>query len=99
MGVPGGLAARGIVRGLRAPPAQGFPLRFNERPSAALRSALAAFTPVFVRFALRKACLLSFLRPRRREEPTMTKRTRTQQDQTLWQAQRDERMSDPLRQP
>src|SRR5919199_6355420 len=34
----------------------------DERPSAALRSALAAFTPVFAILALRKAWLLSLLR-------------------------------------
>ena len=59
---------------------------------------LPPFTPVFVILALRKACLLSGFRPRRREELTMTKRTRTQHEQAQWQAQHDERMSTLLQQ-
>ena len=43
-------------KGPASPLTQGFPLRSNERPSAALRSALAPFTPVFAILALRKAC-------------------------------------------
>src|ERR671932_2919510 len=62
MGVQGGVAARGIVRGLRAPPAQGFPLRFNERPSAARRPALAAVHPWFCLMApCGKHCCFPFL--------------------------------------
>src|ERR671933_256090 len=59
---------------------------------------LPSFTPVFVSFALRKACLLSFLTRGARGGTTMTKRTRTQQAQAQWQAQRDERMSSLMQQ-
>src|SRR5919202_4945759 len=62
MGVPGGLATRGISRGLRHPPAQGFALRSNEHVRLRLPCPCRRSPLVLPGGSLRKASLLSFLK-------------------------------------
>src|ERR687885_924117 len=62
MRVEGGVAARGISRGLRHPPAQGFALRSNEHVRLRLPCPCRRSPLVWPGGSLRKALLLSLLR-------------------------------------
>src|ERR687885_301939 len=78
MGVQGGVATRGISRGLRHPPAQGFALRSNEHVRLRLPCPCRRSPPVLPVGSLRKARLLSFLTRGARGGTTMKDVNRVQ---------------------